>query len=294
MAWNRSTDQKAAAPAKKPGVKHGLIAGIVIVALGGTAAWLLLPSGEKPVEKHRDPTAPSRIKEVTPAAAPKAEVAEEAPKGPEKKKPWWETENTNGFTAVQQQVWKLRRQKPAYVARRANRKRADFAIFEHRSENLIASYLALEPGQGIIGSPNLNGIEEDFMESLKTPIIPTADDSPEIAAWKRTMNQTKIDIKARLDAGEKLTDILAETHREAQRLAQLKQMITTEVHNQINENSTKQDVEDFVAAANKMLEEKGIAPISAGPIIKHKLMLDYADEDEGKGNGEQGAEKKEE
>lgn len=281
MAWNHSSETEGTREGRRgrPSLR-GLVAGLIVVVFGGAAAWLLLPSGgAEDVAKRSSSLHPARIREVKPAAAPKAEVVEKTPKVPEKKKPWWETDNTNGFTEVQQRVWRFHHgPPPAYVARRDRRKRADFAIFEHRSENLIASYLAMEPGQGIIGSPNLNGIEEDFLESLKTPIIPTSDDSPEIAAWKRTMNETKIDIKARLDAGEKLADILAETHREAQRLAQLKQMITQELRAQIDENSSKEDVEDYITAANRLLEEKGIAPISAGPIIRRKLMLDGEEE----------------
>ena len=33
-----------------------------------------------------------------------------------------------------------------------------------------------------------------------------------------------------------------------------------------------QDIDDFVTAANKMLEQKGIAPISLSPITRRRLM----------------------
>ena len=277
MSWNRpteSTDSKNAGKARHNRVIALIIAGLVVIA-GVVVVLIVMRSGESQSVSKSDTEGRASIKEVAPA---RPTVAQAEPATNIVKKPWWKTNNTNGFTKTQLAAWKFYNgPPPSYVARRDQRKKADFAIFDHRSENLIASYLALKPGQGMIGTPNLRGIDEDFLESLKTPIIVSKDDTPEVAELKRAMNQTKIDLKARIDAGEKLADILMESHKEAQRLAMVKEMIRAEVKAQIKEAKTSEEVEDYVNSANKLLAEKGIAPISFGPIVKQKLLLKTAD-----------------
>lgn len=275
MSWNKPSSVPQPPPKKSapPSLKRGLLAGLVVVALGALGLYLF-SGGEadsRPLQKKDR----GRIKEVTPAAAPTNNVAAQPPVV-KSKKPWWDTDKTNGFSRTELREWKHRHTPPAYVARRDRRKKAPFAIFDHPSENLIASYLVLQPGQGLIGTPNLKGVEEDFLESLKTPIIPTSEDSEEVADLKRAMNRTKIEIKERLDAGEKLADILLESHKEAQRLAQFKMTLQQELAANLRKDASKEEVEDFVAAANRILADKGIAPIKAGPIIRRKLAMDYS------------------
>lgn len=71
--WNRQ-GSKPVVPVKKGGAwKRGLVCGLVVVA-GAVAAWFALsPSGEVAEKPEKD--APKKIKEVKPAAAPKAEPA---------------------------------------------------------------------------------------------------------------------------------------------------------------------------------------------------------------------------
>jgi hypothetical protein len=87
------------------------------------------------------------------------------------------------------------------------------------------------------------------------------------------MVETKIELKARMDAGEDLGQILLDTRREYQDLARYKFMLQNEI-NEIKKNpdATIQDVEDFVTAANQLLEQKGIAPIKLSPISKRMLL----------------------
>jgi hypothetical protein len=39
-------------------------------------------------------------------------------------------------------------------------------------------------------------------------------------------------------------------------------------------SASEQEVEDFVNAANKLLEEEGIAPLHVGPISRRRLNLE--------------------
>ena len=73
MAWNRGSGEQGQ-PAKKaapPSKVRGLVAGIAVVAIAGIGAWFFL-RGDKSADAQEDARRRGRIKEVTPAAAPKA------------------------------------------------------------------------------------------------------------------------------------------------------------------------------------------------------------------------------
>jgi uncharacterized coiled-coil DUF342 family protein len=115
--------------------------------------------------------------------------------------------------------------------------------------------------------------EKEFMESLKDKIEISKDDTPEMIQLKQDMIATKADLKARIDAGENLTQIIRDTHDEIQSLSRYKQMLQKEIAKVKKDSSmTLQDVELFVESANKMLEEKGIAPIKLGPVSKRMIL----------------------
>ena len=66
--------------------------------------------------------------------------------------------------------------------------------------------------------------------------------------------------------------ILSDTHKEVQDLARYKSMLQKEVREAAkNPDMTMEDVDDLVEAANKMLEEKGIAPMKLGPISRRLI-----------------------
>ena len=87
------------------------------------------------------------------------------------------------------------------------------------------------------------------------------------------MIETKIDLAERMRNGEDIGKILEETHEEYQRLAILKMEVASELNKlRKDPNATLEDVEDFTSAANKILEERGIAPITLSPIAKRMLL----------------------
>ena len=112
-----------------------------------------------------------------------------------------------------------------------------------------------------------------FKKSLETPIIVSKDDSPEDAELKQTMIAVKIEICDRLAEGEKLKDILDETKSELQRLARIKRNIQQEVLSQTNGDMDEAEVQTYIDAANRLLENEGIAPIKGGPILRRNLIL---------------------
>ena len=202
----------------------------------------------------------------------------DSPKVEVKPKRFWEVDasQTNGFTEMQMRKWRFaNRPAPSYTNNAALvRKKPSYAIFKHKCENLIAAYITMPPGEGIIGTPMLGDrFKQDFLKSLKDEIVINPDDTPEAILLKQDMIATKNDLKARIDAGEDITEIIRNTHEEFQSLARYKQMLLKEV-SKVKKDSkmTLEDVETFVEAANQMLESKGIAPIKLGPISKRMIM----------------------
>ena len=263
MAWNRPKEREQGT-GKSP--LRGLVAGAVVVLGAAVAAWWLWPNASAPVAEDGDGTVGRRIKEVTPAAAPTNVVAQAKPKIP-----YWEQESTNGFTEAMQRKWRNVR-RPRKEPIKPHVKKAKYAIFEFRSENLIASVLAAKPGASMIGRPNYRGINEDFLKSCTVPIIVTDDDDEYTRDLKKAMNATKIELKERVEAGEDLGKIIEDSREELRHLAQTKRMIEKEVRTYLKSDVSPEDLDLYIQSANKLLEKKGLAPLRLGPIAKYKIM----------------------
>ena len=172
--------------------------------------------------------------------------------------------------------WNIHHRPPAAYTNNTSQTepRPAYAIFDTRSDNSIAALLTVPPGTAAVGDPEYElWFTRDFLKSLETPIIVTKDDTPEEAQLKRDMIATKIDLKARYDAGEDIALIMKESREELQRLS----VYRTEIESAFREMTSKpgiteQDVDDFVESANIMLEAKGIAPMTLGPIAKRRLL----------------------
>lgn len=150
-----------------------------------------------------------------------------------------------------------------------------YAVFEHHVENQIASLLTLPPGGTLVGTPKYDQKFVDaFLKSLENPIIVTKDDDDETAELKRAVIETKKDLKTRYDAGEDIAQVMNDTHNEFQKLARVKKDIEEEIRKiQRDPNATIDDIDDFVSAANVLLEQKGIEPIQMNPIVRQMLIL---------------------
>ena len=270
MAWNKpnTENQQKKPSAKAPSAKRGVIAGVVIVVALGALCLYLFSNGEA-TSSSLQKKERGRIKEVTPAAAPtnRVEAAKE-------ETPYWlvpESE-TNGFTEVMQRKWFFAHRPPPAYRYDVTFTPPRYAIFDTYSENQIAFLLTAEPGKTVIGEPNYRGITEDFMKSCETPIIINADDDEFDRNLKNLMKETKIELRQRISDGENLEDILRNAREELRQFARYKSTLKEELENFLKDpQHTDQDVDDFIKAANTMLEEKGVAPLELGVIAKKRL-----------------------
>ena len=117
-----------------------------------------------------------------------------------------------------------------------------------------------------------NAFKKDFIESLNEVITVTEKDSPEDAQLKRDVIAARLELKDAMDRGEDIEQIMLDTRKELQRLMVAKMQLKKLFYDERKKCKTEEDVDDLLGACNKMLEEKGIAPISYGPITKRNIL----------------------
>lgn len=277
MAWNKPNDDGRArshsAPWRRAGAARptisvrGLIAGLIVAIGAAVAAWWFWPDSTIDQDTSAE-NRKYRIKEACPASAPTNVVV-----APPPQKKFWEVDEsqTNGFTKGMQRKWEIMH-RPKMEVQKRERKVERYEIFKYRSENMIASLLCSKPGQSMIGRPRYTGLTADFLKSCQEPIIITKDDDEFTADLKRQMNEVKIELKPRIDAGEDLGDIIEKSREEFRQLAEYKRMLERELRGKIKKGEEqREDVEDFQKAVNIMLEKKGIAPVKLSPIALSRL-----------------------
>ena len=245
----------------------------VILVAGALAAYIILAeSGER--REHKEKKA-GLIAEVAPSLPAESAEPETAPPVDPNARPEKPFEKVNGYVMLPS--GRMHKLSKTVLTNDFNETspRPSYAIFEHHVENQIASLITLPPGGTLVGTPHYDeSFVRAFLKSLENPIIVSKDDDEETAALKRAMIETKIDLKARYDAGEDIAQVMNDTHDELQRLARVKKDIEDEVRRiQRDSGATIDDVDDFIEAANILLESKGIEPIQMNPILRQMLIL---------------------
>lgn len=265
---------------KPPPASRGIAAGVAVVAAALVALYFLL-SPKKDAAPAEEPSAKqeaTKIETSQPGDLPEpvAEPVPPPPKQPEPPKPLPPQkvgETRDGYILLPS--GRLHRVLGVVTNSATAAIKGKYEIFEHACENEIAGFLTMEPGQGLVGTPRYNGrFKRDFLESLKHPIVISPDDSPEDAALKRNVIQAKKDLKEALDRGEDIEQIMLDVRKEMQDLARYKQLILQQMHETVKGSEMSvEEMEVMLTAANKLLDEKGIAPITFGPLTRRKIMM---------------------
>ena len=271
----RGTGTRKRGTGKKPsGVFKGALAGVIVIA-AAVGAWFLLTKGTGNGELGTDnrPKKPAKIVEATPAPAPAEKKVAEPPKIDPDARPTKVGETVNGY--IKLPSGRIHRVLGVITNSATASIKGKYEIFKHSSENEIACYLSMKPGEGLVGTPRYNGrFKRDFLESLKEPIDISPDDTPENVELKRAVIEAKKDLKAALDRGEDIEQIMLDTRREMQDLARYKQELQQQMHEIVkSKEMTTKDIEDLLNAANEMLDAKGIAPMTFGPLTRRKIMM---------------------
>ena len=255
---------------------------VAVVALVFLVARCILLEEERIAETPKDEK--SLIVEVPPSLPTNTAVASQPEKSPP---PRYKTKEeqyyaeTNGLSKAMMAKWRFEHRQPAAWTNDSSKiEQPEYATFDFQSEKEIICLLTVEPGDVLLGVGNYGpGFERDFLKSLTQPIVISKDDTPERAEWKKMMIAAKIELKARMDAGESISEIMSATRREYQRLAEMKEFIKDEIRSMRDSKGvTVKDMETCIEAANKMLESKGVSKLKISPLMRKALMrkcIDY-------------------
>ena len=272
MAWNGSSEKNtngtsaAKRPVggakKSPSIMRGAFAALAVVALAAGAWWWLARRAPEPVapEKPKRPTKASPPVVAKPTSQPKPKDYSALDNIQLRRLPESET---NNLTEAQVKYWRMFHPWPPPDKDQPKAKHGKYHIFETRADNEIAFVLATEPGTMVIGNRSVGpDFESRFLKSLEKPIIVSKDDSEYEQNLKRAVIEAKLNLKDALDRGEDIGKIMDEARAELQKLARYRAQLEKEATVLLHRGEIgAADAEDVIKAVNKMLEEKGIAPI---------------------------------
>lgn len=287
MAWNRQSGDVGTGGGKRQtkGVsfRKGLIAALIVTCGAFVAGYFLLV---KPSSDEGSPSLGESKPKVKIAATTSAVTRTNAVKAATvspKRKPLGKMTNEEKLRFFEEKygndipdnlkstVYFLKH--PPQRTFKTMKTRAD--IFEHSSERDIASVLLIEPGAFMLQKPVYDAsFDRDFEQSLKTPTLIYKEDSEEDRELKRAVNETKLELADRMKAGEKPSDILNAAVDQAYELGKYKRSMEEMFVEFSNDpEKTDRDVEDFVAAANKMLKDKGAGEIAMPNMVRRQAHL---------------------
>lgn len=287
MAWNAPQSGKMPQRVKSNrGVRPLFLASaaLVVVAVVGTVAWLIM-GGEKPPQIADEPPKvkkTSPIKTVAPDLEPIKTVAKEEPPSFRTNR-WGEVVKRKKPETYVDERGILRYKKgngrvpnpddfknPIRISTRGN-----MHEFKHPVENEIAALIMAQPGEPLVGEPDYSNMKQDFVNALIDKIEISEDDSEMDRELKQNVEELKKELAERVKNGEDIVEIFKEARRELRLSADYKQNLNEVVLEQLYDpDISDEDLATTMQAANKMLEDKGIEPISETRFLKvRKRML---------------------
>lgn len=289
-ATGKKPHKVASSGAPISGTIKGLMA-LVAVCVIGAGVFMFVSKDEpkaKPVEEKK-PTKEKRIEVVTPEILPKAvekpveeKKVDEAELVRERNKAKGYPQNPWGTPIPKDLEYKphweytaedYARIDPGYKERHERFLEEQAKIpWSHPCECEIARLIFTRPGDPVLDMPISKGFVDQFLKSIETPIIVSKDDSPEVAEQKKEMIEVKKYLKEQLDEGRDIVSILEDTKKALADLNGLRDALTQELREIEKSAQSEQEIDDYVAAANQMLAEKGGGEIRL-PLSAARLRL---------------------
>ena len=263
MAWNRPSAANQQ-PAKKDGgtkrsLLHGIIAGIAVVVLGGVVLFIFSGGDTTPsVEVKKKP---GTIKEVKPKAAPtaKAEVSTATNNAPSAQQLLWMGQKVVRYSATTNAaagkiIETLVTDDGKIHKRLIEEKRS---IFDNSSDELISMAITTPPGQIMPPLPMYPGFEKDFKEALNNPIKINEDDPPKVKELKERVIAAREDIKAMMDQGMTIREILTEHEKVWNENAEIRRD-AQKGYDEVLANGSEEDARKYRIKMDAALQQMGI------------------------------------
>lgn len=251
---------KAKAAPKRGGLRYVVLGGVV-VAIAAIIAVIVQNSKHGDTKQGQENKRKDIAGKVSPAKIGKVEGVDAIPETATPKPVVTEPKTNQWGNPAH---WGHKKLRPAnYIKVDESKLPLEERIFHTKADKDIAGLLVIEPGADLIGSDEFDErFVKSFLKSIESPIIISKDDSEEEKALKRAVIETKIELKARYDAGEDIAKILTDTRRELRELGAYREDLKKHLDELRRDgNLTVDEMKDYVAAANVMLEERGAKKI---------------------------------
>ena len=275
----------AGAPSARPAWVKGAIAGAVVVAAALVAWFVLAPKPQatapapepKPAKPKAECPAPVPARKPKPVQTNAVPVAE-APKTNKYhavKNPWGtpipaDLEYKPHWAYTEEDYARI---DPSYKERHERfKERQANNPWKTTADSQLSVLLFSELGQPSLLIPFSRQFKDQFLKSLEQPIIIGKDDSPELKAQKKQMIETKIWLKQQMDEGKDIVEILNNEYERQAKVRGLRENLLRELREIQKTATSVQEVEDYVNAANKMLEAEGAAKVAL-PMTLTKIRL---------------------
>ena len=146
-------------------------------------------------------------------------------------------------------------------------------LFKNIAETQISHLFTIRPGALVLGNKKYGDkFVKDFLRCVDEPMLYDKNDTEGDRELRMMVHEAKRTLKEAYDRGEDIAQIMTESRLELQRLANYKRQIEKMVIEAVGaEDCTKEDVSDYITAANKLLEEKGSAPLKANVLVRKIL-----------------------
>ena len=254
-------------------VRAAILAAVVLAVVGG--AWWLLSRREA---EDGGRAAPRH--DVAQVEAPKDAVRPDQPADKPRQAtpvPTTHAPPSGGAAARSPAEEKPRKQTMAERGIRVAKPRKELRPrrFKYNAEEHIAFFLETEPGDVVFGEiPYGQKFVEDFKASLREPVAILPEDSEDVRQLKRSVQEMKEELKAKMDAGEDIAQIMRDARRQLVELGNYRTSLEDELKRIARGGEfNEEEFEKFVNAANKMLEEKGLSPIKPTRMMYKMLEL---------------------
>lgn len=271
--WNGSNGKKVIPQKKRKNFPYGKfffgILGILIIV---GAVLCFAPNGEEIVEVKEKPSVKKvavRKPKIKKVATPTNKVVKVTKrKGPP---PGVEKDEKGVYRYPGGARWYDPNENRSVVTNLSRTAR----LFKYQSERQIAGLLEIKPGATMFGTMHYGrNLKEDFLKSLEEPFVYDKDEPVEDRELRMAVEETKRELKARMDKGEDIVKILKDTREELQMLGAFREDLKKQINQVVRDASlTDEDVAKFAAEANKMLENEGLPPIKAPGVVMRQILL---------------------
>lgn len=281
MAWNRPENGEANSRSlqKRSGDRYGFaycwrnrpirgtIAGMIVVVGAGIAAWWLWPE-DGAAGSSKPPYRDGLIREAMPAKKPSSGAGQAASdRAATNEAAVAVATNAVEMFRGQRVVKKTVVTNGSYLITRVYTADGNFHRIEDwvmppdglpsSTDQLLAMAIG---GDDMPPIPVAPGADAEFRKSLETPIIVLHTDSEEIKAWKRSMNEARLQMKDQLDAGKTFAEVIAEHQEMTRHNTEMRAKVQAELV-KIVDGGDMEGAKQYLETMNEALDSMGIKPI---------------------------------